>query len=444
MDMSQVIKNTLLTSDAPLHIQEHTPQQYEDREFEYFTGGTHWFVDLYAKYSNDYTYAEIQGLDPSKPFVYVPCHIRFAEVVTSSAASTREFDDYKNILVAEKEYTYLRKGAKVRTMGSTWLVINPNNMSGGDGVAIIQRCDAVWHYLDYYGNVCSEPMAVGKDALRANDPDSQRSTMVTKGYFTAKAQYNEATKSLLNNNSRMIFGSGAYHLSGFMDFIQEFTSVEDSVNMLEFTLRWEEPDDALDDMENKVAGGKTFNWQIIVEGKNVLAAGGATKLSATSIRTSEGTQETVSDSAAHPITYEWSTSDSAVCTVDSEGNLTGVAEGTATITCTLVQNPSKKATYDIVVEGSAADPHVEFNSDIPENIRAYTSVKLSAAYYENGEEAEETIKWKLSGASESAYSYTVSGNEITINCWGGSVNALVVKASCHGETATASIQLIGI
>ena len=92
MDMKQVIKSTLLTSNAPLHIQENVPKQYKDRMKEWYEDESLWFIDEYAQYSSDFTYAEIQGLDPTKPFVYIPCHIRLADVVTSSAASTQQID----------------------------------------------------------------------------------------------------------------------------------------------------------------------------------------------------------------------------------------------------------------------------------------------------------------------------------------------------------------
>lgn len=444
MDMKQVIKNTLLTSNVPLSFAENVPEQYADREHEWYSRETLWFIDKYAKYSSDYTVAQVQGLDPTKPFEFTTVHIRLADVVTSSASSSRTIDDHKNILIAEKEYTYIRRGAKVVTMGSTWLVVNPMNLSGGDGSGLIQRCDAVWHYLDFYGNVCSEPMAVNKDALRTNDPDAQRSTMIAKGYFTARMQYNDVTKSLLDNNSRMILGTGAYHLSGWMDFIQEFTSDESSVNLLEFTMRWEEPDDAIDDMVNKVAGGKTFKWEILIDGQNTLKEGGTAQLTAQSIRTNENRTEEVFDSEEHPITYEWESSDPEVCTVDSDGVVTAVGEGTATITATLVQNPNNTATYDIMVEAASAEPHVEFDSDIPASIRAYSSATISATYYENGEPTEDAVTWTLSGASAGSYTYKTSGNSVTVSCWNGSVEPLVITATANGQSADASIWLVGL
>lgn len=468
MSIKDTIRDTMLTSDIPLSFNMHEPKQYADRQHEYYEKETLYFIDKYARYSSDYTEAEIQGLDPEKPFEYVKAHIRMADVITESASMTAQIDNWKNIKIAEKEYTYLRKGAKIKTMGSTWLVVNPVNLSGGDGQGLIQRCDALWHYLDYYGNICTEPMAVGDDQLRATDPDSQRSVMIAKGYFIAKMQYNEATKTLLNNNSRMILGSGAYHLTGYMNFLQEFTSEEESINLLKFIMRFEEPIEAIDDLENHVAGGKTFKWEILVEGKRALTAGSSTRLTATSRRTNENHVDIVTSTEEYPITYNWITSDPEVCTVDEDGVVTAVGEGTATITAQLAQNPNVTTDYEITVEGASSEPHIEFVSTIPQGIRMFEELIVAATYYENGEDTQQPLTWELSGAHPSTYSYEVekvyetldggyttdpndheyivsaAKNGIVIKCWGGSVKDLVITASYGDVSATTSISLIGL
>ena len=468
MSIKDTIRNTMLTSNVPLSIPAHEPKQYADRQHEYYEDENLWFIDQYARYSSDYVAARIQGLDPEKPFEYVDVHIRLADVITESASMTAQIDNYKNIKIAEKEYTYLRRGAKVETMGSTWLVINPVNLSGGDGQGMIQRCNALWHYLDYYGNILTEPMAIGDDSLRATDPDSQRSVMIAKGYFIAKMQYNEATEKLLNNNSRMILGNGAYHLTGYMNFLQEFTSVEDSINLLKFYMRFEEPIEAIDDLENHVAGGKTFKWDILLDGKRTMRAGNKTRMTATSRRTNENHAEIVESTERYPITYEWSSSDESVCAVSEDGIVTALAEGEATITATLTQNPNVKSDYQISVVGASTEPHIEFNSTIPEGIRIYEELIVAATYYENGEDTHQVLNWELSGADPSTYSYEVekvyetadgayttdpdnheylvsaAKNGIVIKCWGGSVEDLVITASYNGVSATTSISLIGL
>ena len=281
--MKQAIKNAMLAGSSSFSFKQQIPTQYADRQKRYMNYETRKFTEQMARYSSDYVEAMIQGLNPSEPFEYTKVHIRFSDIVRSSSAISYEFDNYKVIDIAESQYTYVRIGAKVVAMGSTWLVINPANMGNVLGKAMIQRCDAVWHYLDFYGNVCAEPMCFDRRLAKANDADAQRATMITKGYFDAKMQYNEATRQL-DTNSRIILGAAAYKVTGFSDFIQEFTDDYNSVNLLEFDLRYEEPNDAIDDMVNHVAGGKTFKWDIQIAGTPTLMASDTTKLTATSIQ----------------------------------------------------------------------------------------------------------------------------------------------------------------
>lgn len=169
----------------------------------------------------------------------------------------------------------MRQGTKINTMGCTWLVTNPSNLSNTVGNGIAQRCNAVWNYLDYYGNVMSEPIVVENLRAHASTPDDQQSALITKGYFVLVMQYNEATAQL-DTNSRIILGTAAYVITGYSDFSQEFTGDYSTIRLLSFDARYEEPNYVIDDMENHVAGGKTFSWEIGISGPPSLKVGTTT------------------------------------------------------------------------------------------------------------------------------------------------------------------------
>lgn len=434
------IRNTFAASAHSLKQWQVEKPEYKDSEcFEFYNKVTRVYREIYAKYSSDYRIAEIQGLYPDKPFEYTKVHIRLADIVKTSGALEREFDNYKIITIAEKEFWYIRIGAKVKVMGNTWLVTNTNNMSDGDK-AVIQRCDTTWHYLDYYGNVCSEPMCISTYIARANNVDSQTSGVITNGYFNVKMQYNEAVKKNLFHNARLILGSSAYKVTGFSDFINEFTDNDDTVNMIQFTIRYEEPNDAIDDMRNRVAGGKTFDWEILLDGAAALKAGESMTITPTSRRNNG----TVISTEENPVSYLWETENEQIATVDLSGTVTAVSEGQTVITCTLEQNPLKKAVFVLEVTGEENTTGVVFDTTVPTELSLFETAQIKAAYYENGEATEETVTFVLSGPGKETYSSEANGNTLNIKCWAGSNTPLNITAIYGDYKAEAQIILQGL
>lgn len=438
MTIKQNIKNGLLTAAGLPRKADNQPAQYADRAKRYFADETKAFVQEYAQYSSDFFVGEAQGLLPDAPQEWVKVRMRMADVVRPSAVVTRRYDDYKYILLEPAYYDYVRPGTKFKAMGCYWLMINPRNISVYGAGGIVRRCNAVWNYLDYYGNVQSEPMVVENFMANANDSDSQESVMITKGYYNVAMQYNEVTAQL-DTNSRMILGSGAYYLTGYGDFLQEFTGDYSSVRLLEFSLRYEEPNYTIDDMVNHVAGGKLFSWNIAVNGKPTVAVGDSVTLTASSMRNGS----TVVSTEENPVSYVWSSSDESIATVDDFGQVLGVSEGDATIYCQLAQNPEKTAEFSLSVASPEAS-YIAFADAATDELNAYSSMTVSAAYYENGVQQSDTLAWDFSGAEQGSYTAEVDGNSVLIKCWGGSVKPLTITASFGEYSESITLNLLGM
>lgn len=433
------IKNGMLSAGCLSFGVQNSPAEYADRQRRYFEGQSIRFGAERAQFSSDYFAGEAQGLFEDAPTEWTPIKLRMADVVRPSAAIQRRFDDFKNVFIASPPIDYLRPGTKIRAMGSVWLAVNPQNISSPVGNGIVRRCNSVWNYLDWHGNVCSEPIIV--EELRANSSASehQESGLITKGYFNVIAQLNDATRQL-NTNSRMILGSGGYRVTGYSDFHMEFTGEYDSVRLLEFTIRYEEPNDAIDDMENHVASGKTFSWSLETQKEIELAPGGEAQILVSSRRNGE---ETVS-TAEHPFSYVFSSSDAGIADVDESGMISGKAPGECTVVVSLAENPSIRAELAVVVAEGQSGPYVAFTKQPPDRLSAYASVRIEAGYFEDGTLRPETVSWSFGGAQPSAYSVKTEGNTATITCWSGSIAPLQVTASCAGQTAEAEIVLEGI
>lgn len=429
----------MLTGNGLISWQNNTPTQFNGRQRQYFSPETRTFTQQMAQYSSDFVEAQMQGIDLGNPFAYQTRLIRMADIVKPTAAIQRNFDDYKTILVADRDIEYIMPGAKIIAMGNTWLAVNPLNVSGSDGSAVVRRCNAVWNFLDYYGNVVSEPLVVENTRANANDSDNQQSLLITKGYFNVICQANEYTRQI-DTNTRFILGSAAYRVTGYSDFETEFTGDYSSIRTYSYTIRYEEPNYTIDDMENHVAGGKAFSWNISVSGLSSLTVGATTQLTAQSERNGISVSSTVEN----PIYYEWSSSDENVLTVDPLGNVTAIAEGSAVITATLAQNTAYSATFAITVTQSADG--VKFTTTVPETLGAYESAGIGAAYFVDGVEQSDALTWSFTGADETAFSALVStdGKSASIDAFGYSATPLTVTVSCGAYTASAEIVLEGI
>ena len=439
MALRDNVKNALVSAGSLTAVKDNAPPQYSTIQKRYFDDETTLYIKEYAKYASDYFVAEAQGLNVDDPKEWRTVHIRMADIVKPSATLTHKFDESKLIIVAERDVDYVRAGTKFVTMGNTWLSTNPANISNTGGIGIVDRCNAVWNSLDYYGNVHSEPLVVKRLLMSANDSDYQMGVLVTKGYFTLICQYNEWTKQL-DTNSRIILGSAAYRITGYSDFQQEFTGDYDSVRLLAFNARYEEPNFDIDDMENYVAGGKTFTWAVEADLKDTLKVGETDSI----IVISRRNDVVVTGNDENEISYTYESSDESVATVDENGAITAVGEGETIITIKLAQNPFYGATATLQVVSASTSPHTEFTSPVPTTLKVMESAVISAAYFNGEEQTTDAIEWAFTGASNNAYKATIDGNSVTIGCYGGSKTPLTVTASANGESISATIALKGI
>lgn len=436
-DVKSNLSNITAMADRPQSL-TNRPTQYSDRRKNYLGDPTARFMQTYGKYASDYTACRVQGLDddPANFYEWSEQLIRFADARKKGNAIDRPIDNYKEFLFVDQRIEYVPEGAKMETMGSTWLVTNPSNISSAVGGGIVRRCNATWNHLDWYGNVLKEPMVVESSKLNASANDFQETMLIMQGYFNIIIQRNEETKDL-DVNSRMILGRMAYQITGYADVAQEFTGDDESIRLLRFTARMTEPDKEKDDLVNHVANAFPFTWEVNVGGRAAMSVGEKAQFSAASLRNGEAAEST----EEHTVRYVWFSSDESVCRVDTDGNVTAVGEGSCTITAVLVQNDTYRGSYDVSVAESVSGVH--WQTDPVESLNAYGSTTLTAVYTENGAETADAVEWSFTGAAEDSYTAEVDGNTAAIYCWGGSVKPLTVTATCKGKSVSTDIALEG-
>lgn len=404
------------------------------RQKQYLADPTQRFIKKYSKYATDFFEAEVQGLNPDDFYATSWKKIRAANLFGAST-TTNIIEGYKNILFEDPSVDYVPRGAKLFFLNSVWLAVNPDNSSSVSGNTVARLCDVTWNFLDYYGNIVSEPFCFQKVNLEGTQNDYTKQMILADNYGYCLMQYNEKSKNL-RENTRMILGNAAYAVRGLNNFSQEFTNDPDSVHMIYFVLYREEPTQG-DDMENKVADAGGFDWQISIAGSPMLKAGRAQTLVASSLRNG-----VAPDTDNYPVSYLWSSSDPEIISVDADGTIEAKARGTATITATLEQNPNITASVTIVVTNMQTN-YIAFLMDPPSHIAEGMSAKIRASWFVNNAPTAIHIDYAFSGPSERDFSVSVESGEAEITCWRASDIPLHIVASCNGESVEADIVLIG-
>lgn len=435
------INGAILQSGGTPTVRVNTPVQYKDRQKQYMAHRTRQFAHERAKYSSDYVQAQVQGIDLKDFYRYLTTYVRLSDY-HSNPTLTQQTDDIKNILFAEQQIEYFPIGAKLQTMGNTWICVNPSNMSGAQTNAIIKRCNTSYNLYDYYGNILTEPIILEKVSMMGNDNNTPQNLVVMDGYFNVICQLNDNTQQL-GLNQRIMLGKSAYHITGFNDFYQEFSGDYDSTHILYYTVRIEEPNQN-DDVTNHIANGKNYSFTAqITGGEKELAVGDTLKLSAVFIKKNGESITQVEPTDEYPITWNWASSNPDIATVNADGTVTANASGTAQITATLAQNTAVTATVELAVAEAVTEPYVAFNGVIPQSIEQYESATLTATYFENGVATDKPIAWTFSGANKRSYTTTINGNSVEIYCVLADNIPLTVTAECEGKTATTQIYLVG-
>ena len=434
-DIRQNIGNAILSSFPILAGDTNAPDYYTDRREQYFSTTTQAFFEERLPLASDFFEAECQGLDYADFYAWQWVKIRLADIVKASSL-TNLAEDYKMVIFAHAIIDYWGRGAKLHTAGNTYICYNPSNASSITANGLVRRCNALWNYLDYYGNIQTEPFCWTKPGALATANYAETYGILPDAYQHCIMQLNSGT-AWITENTRVILGDLAYKVQGMQNFSLEFSDDTTSAHMMQFDLYITQTTEN-DDMTNKVADANSFSWQINVSGAATMNVGATQTLTATSTRNGEAPDATI-----YPYSYIWSTSDENVATVNSGGLVTALSQGDCTLTCTLEQNPSISTTLELTVEQAVTTDYVQFTTMPPSTLEQYETATATAYYFINGEQQTDTVTFSFSGANPNSYEAQTADNTATIMCYAADNTPLTITATCNGKSATAQVQLIG-
>lgn len=433
-----------LANSAGLSAPTNNPSQYKDRQHEYLNGRNKNFSQRRAYLANDYVIADIQGLNPDDFYEWTAKYVRFSDIAQSSSMATRKTDDWKEVMFPQEPIDYFPIGGKIVTMGSTWLNVNPSNMGSAYATAIMARCNSSYNSYDYYGNIVTEPIYVGSYEIRKTATYTEVYHInLMDGNIQITCQYNDVTKKL-GETKRLVIGSKVYYITGYADYIQEFTGDRNSVHLLTFTARVEEPTQYDDMTVNFIANGNTEHFSAAMNIPAQMIVG--EERFARPVFVHNETQ--INSTSDKPVTWVYTTSDANVATIADTGKITAIGAGEVTITATLVQNPNVFVSSELTVLAAAGDVgSIRFAEYKDTTLTQFMPETFSARYYNRlGAVTNNALTWELSGADyKTDYTYGISDDtfSIVITCIRPSKTPLIVTASCQGVSASITLSLEG-
>ena len=403
---------------------------------QYFRDETKQFMRQNIPMTSALYDAEMQGVNYNDFYAWTPVKIRCSDLINPTTGEHLT-DDWQEIIVQNTNIDTVPVGAYVKFNDNIWIVVNPDDVGSVTGNTIVKRCNCTYNTLDYYGNVVRTPMSYSKGMALASANDVKEYINLPGTYQHIIMQLNDATKDV-HNNTRLILGGEGYFLTGVTNFIRDYTNDANSCHIIRAECRLGEAQDVNDDLVNEVAQGLIFNWVVSLTGSEKMTVGSTQTITASSLRMGQ-----VPDMENHPYDYMWESSDYSIVTVDENGVCEAVSEGTATITCFLQENPNITAMLEITATQSLTGDYVEFITDLPTELEAYSSTTCEAAYFLNGVQQSDAIVYTFSGANINCFGTEKTGNILTITCYAPCKVPLTVTASLNGQEASQQLYLIG-
>ena len=403
---------------------------------QYFADETRLYAQQMGDFASNAFLADCQGLNPADFYEWRKVKIRSIRAAQAQTGETMPEDWQRIYIYDPPNATYLPQGAMLKYNDNTWIVYKGKNISAIHGSAVVRRCNAVIHLLDWYGNVVTVPMSYAKMGTLGNATHATENTITSKNYMSCICQLNEYSWEF-EENTRIILGKTAYAMRGLDNFTREFTDDPDSIHLLTFTIERTELQ-PYDSVEHQVADYDGFSWRLAVDWNNSMTVGQTQTLQVTSIRNGQA----VSATNDKPISYVFTSSDPTVATVDESGVVTGLAEGAVSITVALKQNPSITETVEIEVP-AAQSHYTAFTTTIPAVLREYDAITVSAAYFENGAATAESVDITFFGPEATAYKAVAADepNTYRLTCYHATPKPLIVTAASNGYSAQAEIRL---
>jgi hypothetical protein len=374
----------------------------------------------------------------------VDVEVRINHTINTKTGLNRG-DDYKTILF--KDITHATGVGYLYYFDENyWIVINSEKIKNLAASAVVKRCNNTLRWIEITsGKVNTVPCAIEYLIKQNRDYSTAGSSLVSpSGTIEVITQFN-ATSNKIQASQRFLFGNKdnwqGFKImgGGINNFVGLKTSDTMSTGLIIFSMYYAQKGDSeIDDLTNGIADVGEYLYVLTIPSTATLQNG--KNLILTPSLTLNGISNTAS--------LTWSTSKASVATVNSSGLVTSVGIGSATITCSMTNNPAIADTCAVTVSASTLDTYEirvtpESNYVLEGNTQTFL-VKL----WKNGTVQSDVFVFDLLGSNTvpaANFDLTfVDGNNFTVrNIRKYLTSSLPIKCTSGSNERTLNINLRG-
>jgi hypothetical protein len=332
--------------------------------------------------------------------------VRVNRAIASISADKRG-DDWKQILFKDIDHA-TGLGYLYKFDDNYWIVTHSEILKNIAATCTVRRCNNMLRWIDTSGAIYEVPCAIDVPIEQNRDYTAVTSAIVTPmGTIQVTCQYNSSSNRI-KPNQRFLFGNSgnwtAWKVSG--GGIQNYNLLKTADNtsagyiVLSMERNYDNVD--TDDLVNGIARVEGDAYTITLS-KSTLGIGIAQ--TAQLFATVKLNGETVTRNVV------WSIDTTSKATVSTTGLVTGVAEGTTTITCALSGNTGVNADCTLVVSASTVDVYDIRVSPTDNYVLEGSSQTFTVSLYKNDVEEFDSFTFEMLSNSipETCYTYSVTG-----------------------------------
>lgn len=312
-----------------------------------------------------------------------------------------------------------------------WMITNHDKQYLEKIKCEIKLCTQELKWINQYGVLTIVPVVV-MDKFTGTSVDFDQTINIPKGDLTAIVPLNSKTNEI-KINDRFIFNGQPFKIQGINKFINNEINEPDFASNMTITFYYDQKAEG-DDLINNIPVSN-INYTISLNTNTISQSIGYTSQLVATVKRNGEVYST-------PIT--WTSSDASVSTVDNNGNVSLVSNGSCVISAKMTENNSVVANCNVTVQAVPTNvKEVRISPNVTELLQSQTQV-YTCNLYVNGVLTPSTFSFVGSGATNDKYVLTtISGNSFSIkNVKMSSVN-LIVNATNGTDSGSISIRLRG-